>query len=363
MNTLKVAIIGGGLSGLYTAYLLSQMKVDYVLIEARDRLGGRILSTPAPGPQHDLGPAWLWPDFQPRMAALVKALGLDTFRQYGAGAMLFERSAQEPATRSHGYASGNASMRIQGSVNQLIKALAARVPTERMMLNTQVSRVQLRSSMVALHTPDARSPLHALHFSHVITALPLRLLAQDISFDPALAPAMLEHWRETPTWMAPHAKYIALYDQPFWREDGLSGMAQSRVGPMVEIHDASEVPGSAALFGFIGIPAAIRQAMSPTALLEQCRAQLVRLFGQGAASPVAHCIKDWARDEFTATSRDSETSATHARMRPLGPVQRTWSTHLLIAGSEASYEHGGYMEGALDAAEVAVSRLRAFAQP
>lgn len=67
----------------------------------------------------------------------------------------------------------------------------------------------------------------------------------------------IERWAETPTWMAPHAKYIALYDHPFWREAGLSGMAQSHVGPMAEIHDASDSNGSAALFEFIGLPVAI----------------------------------------------------------------------------------------------------------
>jgi monoamine oxidase len=360
MNTLKVAIIGGGLSGLYTAFLLSQINVDYVLIEARDRLGGRILSTPAPGPQHDLGPAWMWPDFQPRMAVLVESLGLSAFRQYSAGAMLFERSAQEQAKRTHGFESGNASMRIQGSVNQIINALAARLPTERVVLNTRVCKVQLHSSTIELHTPNAQSKLEGLGFSHVITALPLRLLDQDISFEPALDPAIHEHWSKTPTWMAPHAKYIALYDQPFWREDGLSGMAQSQVGPMVEIHDASDLSGSAALFGFIGIPAAVRQTMNDTVLLEQCRRQLVRLFGHRAAAPIAHYVKDWAKDEFTATQSDRETIAGHSRTRPFEPVQNVWSTRLLIAGTEASDEHGGYMEGALDAAEVSVSYLRTF---
>lgn len=47
--------------------------------------------------------------------------------------------------------------------------------------------------------------------------------------------------------MAPHAKFVALYDRAFWRAAGPSGMAQSRVGPMAEVHDASSEPGQAAL--------------------------------------------------------------------------------------------------------------------
>src|SRR3546814_5242306 len=65
-------------------------------------------------------------------------------------------------------------------------------------------------------------------------------------------------WRETATCMAPHAKYVAIYDAPFWREQGLSGEVRSARGPMGEIHDASMPGGSAALFGFLGVPARTR---------------------------------------------------------------------------------------------------------
>ncbi|EDT04545.1 hypothetical protein BamIOP4010DRAFT_1927 [Burkholderia ambifaria IOP40-10] len=62
--------------------------------------------------------------------------------------------------------------------------------------------------------------------------------------------------------MAPHAKYIAIYDTPFWRDQGLSGEARSARGPFGEIHDASMPGGCAALFGFFGVPAQVRQNVS-----------------------------------------------------------------------------------------------------
>jgi len=40
----NVLIIGGGISGLHTAYQLQKQGTSFMLIEARDRLGGRILS-------------------------------------------------------------------------------------------------------------------------------------------------------------------------------------------------------------------------------------------------------------------------------------------------------------------------------
>lgn len=92
--------------------------------------------------------------------------------------------------------------------------------------------------------------------------------------------------------MAPQAKYVAIYDTPFWREQGLSGEGRSARGPLGEIHDASMPGGSAALFGFLGVPARVRSTVSDEVLRTHCRAQLVRMFGPLAATPKAEAIKD-----------------------------------------------------------------------
>ncbi|MGY2198478.1 flavin monoamine oxidase family protein [Pseudomonas gingeri] len=357
MNSGKVAIIGGGLGGLYTAYRLARMNVDWVLIEARDRLGGRILSTPGPGPRHDLGPAWLWPDFQPRIAALVEELGLDAFDQYTTGEMLVERSLQESPRRVLGFVSGNTSVRIDGGIEQLIQALARQLPAERIVLDSRISSLRSTPSGIALQTFEARPTLSEARFSQVISALPLRLLARDIMFEPLVEAQVRQGWMRTPTWMAPHAKYVALYDQPFWRDEGLSGMARSHVGPLVEIHDASHARGDAALFGFIGIAATARRQLGEVDLLEACRRQMGRLFGARAAAPVAHYLKDWAGDGLTATEADLQGQTSHPRSHPVQPMQGHWAGRLLVAGSEAAREHPGYMEGALEAADSALRHV------
>lgn len=357
MNTLKVAIIGAGLSGLYTAYRLSQLNIDYQLFEARDRLGGRILSTPGPGPRHDLGPAWMWPDFQPRMAALVEELEIATFAQHTEGAMLIERAEHQPPRRTIGWESGNTSMRIHGGVQRIIDVLADKVPAERILLDCRISKVTLRDCKAFLTAADGHPSLENKGFTHVISAMPLRLLAQNIEFEPPVAAIRIAQWAETPTWMAPHAKYVALYPEPFWRAEGLSGAAQSHVGPMVEIHDACDPAGSAALFGFIGIPASDRKRMDQAALLAACNQQMGRLFGAPATIPLAHYIKDWARDDCTAAEGDRLASKGDHMGRTVTDAKDIWSDVLLISGTEASLEHNGYMEGALDAAQVAVDRL------
>ena len=61
-----VIIVGGGISGLHTAYELAKQGVKFKLLEARSRLGGRILSRPSERDRlttsrYDLGPSWFWP--------------------------------------------------------------------------------------------------------------------------------------------------------------------------------------------------------------------------------------------------------------------------------------------------------------
>ena len=50
----KIIIIGAGLSGLYTGYLLKKMGYEVTILEARNRVGGRTLTENSV----DLGGAW-----------------------------------------------------------------------------------------------------------------------------------------------------------------------------------------------------------------------------------------------------------------------------------------------------------------
>ena len=67
-----ILIVGGGLAGLSLASQLQRSGIDYHLMEARDRFGGRIMAHPHNGAVFDLGPAWFWPG-QPRIERLVRA--------------------------------------------------------------------------------------------------------------------------------------------------------------------------------------------------------------------------------------------------------------------------------------------------
>ena len=127
MTPVRVAIIGGGLAGLSAAARLAAVGItDWVMLEARDRLGGRILGVSVDGTaaaQVDLGPTWFWPSFQPELAALVDALGLVRFAQPGQGDGLVERAASLPPMRYPGGIGMADAFRLRGGMGALVDAL------------------------------------------------------------------------------------------------------------------------------------------------------------------------------------------------------------------------------------------------
>ncbi len=354
----RVAILGGGLAGLYSAHLLHSAGIHFQLFEARDRLGGRIFSADESGRASDdgfdLGPSWFWPGVQPGMTALVKEMGLAAFAQNIEGDVIFERMSRETPQRYRGMSQEAQSMRLVGGTAALVKALAGGLPDDRLHLGSRVTLVQLGDSDVTLTISRADGSELSVTASQVIAALPPRLLEATISFTPAVDSATARHWRETPTWMAPHAKFFALYDRPFWREAGLSGTAQSMVGPLAEIHDATTASGNAALFGFLGIGAHQRRSIGEAALAQACVRQLARLFGPEALNIRATIFKDWAADALTATAEDR--NAGGHPMPYEGPwVTGAWQHCLSLAGSETGASDPGYLAGAISAARRAVT--------
>jgi monoamine oxidase len=361
-NSLPIAIIGGGLSGLYTAYLLQQRGIQSIVFEARDRLGGRIVSLPSSKPtanieRYDMGPSWFWPDMHPLMVHLIEELGLTAFQQYQTGAHLFDRGTGNPPQRHElGIATSLVSMRLAGGMMSLIDALAAKLPSESIQLNHQITHITQQpesETTLKFNTTTGGSEITA---QKVILALPLRVLPK-IKFSPALPDRLLHHCNDTMTWMAAHAKFVAVYDKPFWREQGLSGSASSQTGPLVEIHDASALEGKAALFGFVGVNAAARKTAGRETLIKVTLNQLAALFGPQAAKPVDAFLIDWSQEKFTATEQDQIGANSHPMYGLPSSENTFWDKRLMVAGTESSHNAGGYLEGALASALSAAKHI------
>ncbi|HHW7506884.1 TPA: flavin monoamine oxidase family protein [Mannheimia haemolytica] len=350
----QYAIIGGGLAGLYAGFKLSEMGIsDYVILEGGCEFGGRIKPFEAEG--FDLGATWFWSEFQPELSALIDRLGLVRFNQYDKGNMLIERSIHEAPRAVRGYMSSPVSNRLQGGMYSLIEALKNRQKSTALLTGSLVQAVVFNGKTAQISVQNGKENL-VLHAKTVLLALPPRLAA-NIEFSPALPPELSAQWQNTATWMAPHAKYVAVFDRPFWREQGLSGYGHSQHGPLGEIHDISMPDGRGCLFGFFGVPANVREQAGEAVLKAHCCAELVRLFGKQAGEPVAELIKDWSQDPLTATQADKNASHLHPIAPENTPTSGDWTGKLWGIGSEWSPTFSGYLAGAVEAVDIALQQM------
>ncbi|MFH3480199.1 flavin monoamine oxidase family protein [Xanthobacter variabilis] len=363
---LDTAIIGGGLCGLALARHLKRQNRDFAIYEARPRLGGRILTvvSATTGEALDLGPTWFWPDTQPLITAFLSDLGLPTFAQHDEGAVLHlaeaDKAAQPLATPNvHGGA-----RRVEGGVSRLIATLAEDLPEEAIHLSHVLVAVADAGDHVKL-TFRANDVLMVVEARHVVIALPPRLVAETVRFEPELDAATRDAMGAAPTWMAAQAKVAIAYNKPHWREAGQSGNAfvthdQAVVG---EIFDACDASGTkAALGGFLSFPPELRETFA-VGLPLLMKSQMVQVFGSALDGDGELHFQDWAREPFTCSARDrAEPAGEHVAFS--NPLLRRplWDGRLLLGGSETATQGAGYLEGAIEAArriERSLSRLRA----
>jgi monoamine oxidase len=84
-----VVVVGAGLSGLTAARQIVAAGRSVIVLEARERVGGRTLNHPLGGGKVvEVGGQWIGPT-QDHLAALAQTLGIATFKTYNQGNYLF----------------------------------------------------------------------------------------------------------------------------------------------------------------------------------------------------------------------------------------------------------------------------------
>jgi monoamine oxidase len=456
-----VAIVGAGLAGLVAARRLLAAGRQPLVVEARERVGGRLLNEEiGDGKVVEVGGQWIGPT-QERLAALAAELGVGTFPTHDEGRHLIEM-----AGRRTSYTGALTDARV-GLVRELSRAIsppaladleqararldrmAAEVPLEEPWMaprgaswdsqtfatwvgrNTRTEGArrlfELATEAVWAAEPGDVSLLHVLFYIHsgggfntligtgggaqqdrfhggsqrlallmadqlgaerLRLGVPVRLiehgadgvkihaglggtggevivsarraivaipptLAGRIAYDPPL-PAR----RDQLTQRMPQGtviKTMAIYERPFWREEGLSGQATSDVGPARVVFDNSPPDGSpGVLLGFLEGRLARQWGARDAA--ERRQAVLTghaRLFGERAAAPERFLERVWAEEEWTRgcygclMTTGGWTEYGRALRAPIGPLH--W------AGAETATVWNGYMDGAVQSGERAAA--------
>jgi monoamine oxidase len=227
--------------------------------------------------------------------------------------------------------------------SQLISLRMAEELGDRVLLNAPVLRVEHGGERVRMIAGEVQvSARRAI----VAMAPPL---CDRIEWSPELPPARSQLAQRMP-WGS-YVKCLAVYDEPFWRADGLSGESVSDEGPATTTFDNSPPDGSPGiLLGFSsGGDGRALQRLGENERREAVLRGLARVFGPRALRPERFIEQDWSRERFTGggpvcfMGPGVWTGFGRAMRQPVGALH--W------AGTETSDVWSGYMDGAVRSGE------------
>jgi monoamine oxidase len=233
--------------------------------------------------------------------------------------------------------------------SQRIPVLVAKKLGAQVVLKSPVRRIAQHGGRVVVTSDRV-----VVEAREVIVAIPPKLVL-GIDFNPGLPGAKRKLLKGTPPGRL--IKWEAVYDTPFWRDDGYSGQAVSEQGPANTTFDNTPPGGSPGiLFGFIGG----KQARSYAMLSREARRgvvldNFVRYFGPEAANPKSSFELDWTQEAWTRgcpvghTGRNVLHRYGHTLRKPVG--------HVHWAGTETSDYWNGYMDGAVRSGERAAKEV------
>lgn len=339
MSSSPVIIIGAGLSGLTAAYRLQQAAVPFLVLEARDRMGGRILTVRnETGTPIEMGATWLGKKHT-AINALLAELGIGITEQHMGKQAIYEALSTSPPQLVQLPPNNDPSYRIVGTSTALIDALMKQIPLANIRLQQVVKGIEKTDDGFLVHTQDEVSTAAA-----IVSTLPPRLLMQTIKCTPAWPEPLQTIANQTHTWMGESIKVGFSYPTPFWRAEGLSGTLFSNVGPVGEMYDHSDDDqGYYALKGFLnGVYHALTKAERCELVLQQLR----KYYGEQADQYTTYEEGVWRQEPYTFTDYDQSLlphqNNGHAIFR-----QPFFGGHFFIGGAETASEFPGYMDGAV----------------
>lgn len=336
-HQLPVIVIGGGLSGLLTAYRLKKARIAVKILEARDRPGGRIYTVKGTDDTPmEMGATWFGNQHQ-NLKDLLEELELRVFKQFTEGSAVFEASPFSPPQRFH-IPSQEPSFRIAGGTIKIIQALLDSFNAEEVLYNQRVEQISVEEEYVSIKTMGR-------NFSaiRVICCIPPALLANSVNFSPPLPEVFSTEAKNTHTWMQESVKAGVVFKEAFWKKEGVSTIV-SNEGPVIEYYDHSDSTGSK--FSLCGFLHPNYARLDRAEREEEVIRQLKRIFGKKAEEYIGYEEVVWQEEEFT-NARTGDPFLPHQNNG--NPVLRhpLFEGKVLVSNSETSAIYAGYMEGAV----------------
>ncbi|WP_020566777.1 flavin monoamine oxidase family protein [Neolewinella persica] len=340
MTTTETLIIGAGLTGLTAAYELHKAGKPFLLIEARDRIGGRILTSRTDGGAAlELGATWLGKKHQ-ELISLLSELGIGVFEQVTGGRAIYEAISTSPPQVVQLPHNDEPSYRIAGGSEMFIRELRSKILSTSVRLDEAV--LALKGTPDYVEVTTAKGVYHA---GIVISTLPPHLFTSKIQVSPALPSQLLNIAQQTHTWMGESIKVGLRYAKPFWREDGApGGTIFSNVGPVSEMYDHTNIEESKyALKGFLN---SAYHSLTREERRDMVLTQLRKYFGDVVDDYLAYEEGVWRQEPYTFVPYASHVLPHQHNGHPI--FRDTYlDGRLLLAGSETAVVYPGYMDGAV----------------
>ncbi len=345
----NILIIGAGLTGLTLAYYLKQKNSTVQIVEARERLGGRIhtLYSDQNAPL-EMGATWLGKKHH-HLTTLLQALNIGIFEQKLGDRAIYEPISTSPPQIVKLPPNTDPSFRIKGGTSTLIQALANELDPNTIHTGQRVQAIHQVADKIIVTTNH-----QSFEAAVVISTLPPFLLTETIDIQPALPANLLQLTQQTHTWMGESIKVALTYPSPFWRKENSSGTLFSNVGPIPEMYDHTNVEEDRfALKGFLN---GTYYTLSKTERLELIRRQLRKYFGQQADDFTAYEEAVWRNDPFTFAPYPKHVLPHQNNGHPLFR-QPYLDGRLFIAGAETAATFPGYMDGAVESAKFVSNQI------